>query len=57
MNAINLIDLKPGAFLVHGDLVVRKHDFGVYSINDGGLGDFKATIAALEAAGTEVNFL
>lgn len=56
-NAVILIDANPGDRVIFGDLVIHKHDFGVYSVNDGGLGDFKATVKAVEAFGYEVNFL
>lgn len=56
-NAVTLIDANPGDLVVFGDLVICKHDFGVYSVNHGGLGDFKATVAAVQSFGYEVNFL
>lgn len=57
MNAIQLIDCPVGSHVVHGDLVIRKHDCGVYSINDGGLGSFADTVAAIGNLGYFVNFI
>lgn len=56
-NAIQLIDAKPGDRVVFGRLSILKHDFGVYSVNDGVLGSFAETVAAVEAFGYGVNLL